>query len=128
MRLDAQALTELRADAARTRASWLASVSAGLVSPDDVVRFAASDDGRHLRRIRLVHLLESQEGWSHVRALRVLRHLALLCGSDVDKVRDLTVSWLLDARAGGGRQVHWTMCSRDVRTPCAGFPFTRIGG
>lgn len=108
-------------EAQRTRAAWIASLSAGVVSATDLVQSAHDESLAPLRRLRLDRILNAQPGWGPARTKRVLAHLRELL--DVPSDTRLTVAWLIDARADGRRLQAFADAIKTRVTPWNGFPF-----
>lgn len=126
MVFDAEQMERFRGDAHRYRASWLASLAAGMVTVDELVTHAASVEGKPLRTISLAMLLSSQDGWTPSKAAETVRRFtdaARQKGRTRNAPPDRpTVSWLLDGRSPN-RQLHWQVTLADPDTPWPGFPF-----
>lgn len=123
----AQQAATARRSAAMRRAEYLMSVTDGLLSINDVVNAAAEPGNKALLRITLHQLLLSQPGWGQVRAGTAMDRLLGLLGLrlDVDRIRRLPLSWLLDPRAAGTRLLAWLDATTpQMGPPWPGFPFT----
>lgn len=106
------------------RAEYLVALAEGLIDVSDVLEFAATEAGKPLRRISLRQLLLSQPGWGDRRTKHALSLLTDRLGAPIN-MKEMTIAWLLDPRAGGRRYMAWL----DVRqpkdeAPWPGFPFT----
>ncbi len=117
----ASELAALRAEASAVRVAWLAAVSDGVMTPDDLLRFAATPRGRALRKVRLDDLLKATPGLSNRQVRSTMARLRMVCHVSPDKT--LTVMWLLDARYGRPRARAWAVLSAQARTVAPGWPF-----
>ena len=115
-----------RSAANRQRAAALIAVAdpEQAATVTDVISAACTVTGRPLLRITLRQLLLAQPGWGPDRTGKVLEQtMATLEKKSVDP-RKLTISWLLDHRAGGKRFM--AFCDAlypRTSTPWAGYPF-----
>ena len=126
---DITTLREARDSARRLRAEWLVAVAEGLVSVDDVIREAATEEGRPLLKISLRQLLLSQPFVGGVRKDQVMKRMAgtLSSGNVTAKTNKCsTVFSLLDTRAGGRRYIAFQDARMSRNTPMAGFPFSSL--
>lgn len=115
----------LEANAERGRA--LADLRVGKSDVADILRRACLPEGKALRRITLVRLLSGQEEWTKRQARASLRFVLAILGdrhtSDCD-VDQLTIMWLIDARAGGRRaRALADVLDPKELPPWTGFPF-----
>lgn len=113
-------LAQARVAAAEVRARWRKSLLDGMVTVDDLLRFAATIEGGPLRSMRLSDVLASQADWSQARAHTAVARLRRELGVDVAPSK-LTVRWLLDGRTSRHRE--WALVQRRPTTPFDGFPF-----
>lgn len=107
------------------RAEWLMLVLDEMVTPDDVIREAASPESKPLLKISLRQLLMARPGWGRKRASQVITDLLAVSGVPADTPQP-TIGWLLDPRAAGRRHEAWidvTGTGETVQWP--GFPYTR---
>lgn len=114
---------EAKREANRKRTEWLLSLSAGYVTPADLIKAACTEENRALLRLTLRQVLVNQPGWGDVRATRVLSRLRRVLGEEQKDSRRMTVAWLVDSRAGGKRIQVWAD-ALDNRSslPWPGFP------
>lgn len=112
------------AAARRTRARWLLAVTAGQVTPTEVIAQAATASGRPLLALTLRQLVIAQPGWGVRRTEAALAKLASF--SQATTTRRMNISWLLDPRCAGSRYIAWcdVMHTRRDQAPWPGFPFT----
>lgn len=115
-----------RKSAAMMRSEYLASVNSGLLSVFDVVEAVESAEAKPLLKVSLRQLLLAQEGWGVKRTDDALSMVATFTGAAPEK---MTIGWLTDPRARGGRLIAFTdALSRrraPVSAPWPGFPFAR---
>ena len=124
---DGQRMGQVRsalAQARLARATALAGVAAGRFTVENVLDQACAATEHPLRRLRLASLLTAQPGVGLRGAEKILTRVALLCGEpDLDR-KLMTVSWLLDRRAGGKRYLAWVDAHTGKASPWPGWPFT----
>lgn len=110
----------------RYRADWLESLDAGLVTPMDLLKHAATPAGRPLLRLTMRQVLLSVPHTSVPAAEKVLSQLRDVTGCHDISLGKLTVGWLLDNRAKGSRQAAWIGLDKQFRNspPWPGYPFT----
>lgn len=117
------ALHAKKKSAERMRSEWILSLSAGYITAADLIRAACTDEHKPLLRLSLRRVLINQPGWGDVRTKRALNQLRAVLGLTASDSRRLTVSWLLDSRAGGRRVEAWADCLDDKSNPpWPGFP------
>lgn len=109
------------------RADWLQRLDAGTATPLDLLKDAATPQGRPLLRLTMRQVLLSVPHSSVGAVEKLLRQLR-----DVTDCYDLslgkvTVAWLLDNRCKGSRQAAWIGLEKQARNtpPWPGYPFTR---
>lgn len=122
-RNDMAVVNSAAASARRLRAEWLQSITAGLVSADDLIAHAATDEGAPLRKLSLRQVILAPEGAGDVTLARRMAALAAL----VRVPARPTVGWLIDTRAGGRRLLAWLDGQTERTTPVTGFPFAPLG-
>ncbi|MPN44724.1 hypothetical protein SDC9_192289 [bioreactor metagenome] len=124
MAVNTVSLREARLRASATRTGWRLALVQGLVSVEQVIAAAATEDGKPLRRLTLREVLASRPGCGDVQANRVVARLRVLLGVKPDELpaKRMTVAWLLDGRASG-RAEAWACAVGDPTTVYAGFPF-----
>lgn len=116
-----------RAEALAARGAALAELRSGASDVTGILRRACLPEGKALRRITLVRLLSGQDGWTKRQARTTIRSTLAILGarqssdSDVDQ---LTIMWLIDARAGG-RRARALADALDPKElpPWTGFPY-----
>ena len=120
------ALNRARRGAARLRTEWLLLINSKMVTPVDAVVEAAQPQGRPLLKQSLRQLLLSQPGWGKTRADAVIGKILSVTDAKIE-CRQATISWLLDARAGGRRFAAW-QDAFEPRTELSapGFPYARM--
>lgn len=121
-----------RAEANAQRGRALADLRSGASDVPGILRSACLPEGAALRRITLVRLLSGQEGWSKRQARSTVRSILDALGyrntADERRIDQLTIMWLIDARAGG-RRVRAFADALDPKEnpPWRGFPFAVPG-
>jgi len=116
-----QALAEAR----RMRGEWIYSVSTGMLEIVDLLNFAATPEGRPLRRIRLVQALAAQPDWTMERAASTTKLTVELAGGRQLSRRPVTVAWVIDPRSARRRIESLACALTTARRPeLVGFPFT----
>jgi hypothetical protein len=113
-----------RAAARIIRARHLLEIAGSTTSVHETLAAATTDAGRPLLRLTLRQLLMAQPGWGEHRAAAVLRKVLQVSGATSIATRKLTVSWVLDSRAGGRRFM--ALCDAITAkdsAPWPGFPF-----
>lgn len=105
-----------REAAALERASWLMALHTDeQLTAMDLIRHAATHEGRALRRLPLRRVLVA-DGWSETRARAVVERMRRRFR--VGRARTLTVGWLFDNRVQGIRFGEWVgLTTPDRRTP-----------
>jgi hypothetical protein len=107
------------------RGEWLISVSEGVLAVAELLDYAATDEGRPLRRLRLDQVLAAQPDWSMAKArqvvARTVRRSPRQPRSRQTKPRQITVGWLVDHRSSGLRAAAFADATAE-RTVWAGFP------
>lgn len=125
-RPDLATANSAREHAARTRAAALIAVANGEIGVDAVVKSATTESGRPLLRITVKQLLLALPGWGTERTNRLVNHMneVLDITGNAPTARKMTVSWLIDPRAGGRRFMAFCdgMKSKSD-APWPGFPF-----
>jgi len=111
-----------RRQAQQLRANWLHGVAAGDITPVQLLKFAALDEGRWLRPISLTQLLMARPGKGRGSAESLLNQLRTELRYDGDA--RLTIGWLLDARTRGSRYAAWLRVTEvGRRLPWPNWPF-----
>lgn len=108
-----------RRRAAAVRASWKLGIAQGLMTVQDAISYASTEDGAPLLSVRLEDLLRSQPGVGDTKASFVMYRYRKLCGAPPDA----TVGWMLDGRGRPGRFDAWVEATQPPRTPWSGFPY-----
>jgi hypothetical protein len=106
----------------RIRSEHLVAVAKGTATAVDVVKSAASDEGKALLRLTLRQLLLAQPGWGEDRCRSTIDKITAVTGTTPDRV---TLAWLLDPRAAGRR--FFAFCDAlhvNNNPPWPGFPHT----
>lgn len=106
------------------RAQALVEVKLGRWSLDRLIDEAGTRPGHPLRRLKLSAVLGAQTGWGRGRVQRTLTQVRERCGEPERPFTEMTVSWLLDRRAGGRRYLAWIDAATPKTTPWTGWPFT----
>lgn len=121
-------LQSARRLADRKRAEWLLLVNDGTFGPAELLHEAARADGRALLKLSLRQVLLAQKGWGRKKTDAVLSHIFSIVGGKIE-VRQATVGWLLDPRAGGRRFGAWLDAFEPKSGPLwPGFPYVRSSG
>ena len=123
-------LTEARLEAYRRRGEFILAVAEGRMKPHEVIAKADEPGSEVLRPITLKRLLGAMPGWGEAKTGRFISELALVTETSV-KPNRLTISWLIDRRAGGRRLIAyanlWQQEQRAERPlPWPGFPYTPL--
>lgn len=120
-----------RAEAIAERGRALAELRSGASDVTGILRRACLPEGKALRRITLVRLLSGQDGWTKRQARATVRSALGILGDprpDESVVDQLTIMWLIDARAGGRRaRAFADALDPKVLPPWPGFPFAVPG-
>lgn len=116
-------LTLARIEAARIRREWLDSVKDGITTPEELISFAATENGAPLRSIPLWRVLALDPATGETHAKRHISQIASVSGSNGTPSR-FTVGWLIDRRVGGRRLIASAGAKSTHGPPWAGFPFT----
>ncbi len=119
------------AEARHLRAEYLVAVAKGMIDPVDLLEAARATSHRALRTIRLSQVFaaradDAPESTRNTKTPWPKLRRRLLAALDLAALPDtkMTVSWLLDPRAGGRRwlALHDALRSRD-EAPWSGFPW-----
>jgi hypothetical protein len=113
-----------RALATQERARQLIAVTNMNITIHEVIRAAATPQGRPILRITLRQLLLAQPGWGEQKTNAVLNKLSSSLGQPTPQLRKLTIAWLLDPRAGGRRFMAFCdTFNANSAPPWRGYPF-----
>ena len=113
-----------RAQARRLRAEWLQAVTTGVVTCDDLIAHAATEQGRALRKISLRQLILSVDGAGNTTLHNRMQAMISLLGPIPDNAN---IGWLIDSRSGGRRLLAWLDTQTPRLTPTDGFPYAPFG-
>ena len=114
-------------EARMLRAEWMVALAEGLVTLDDLLAEALTDEGRPLRRIRLSQVLASLPEASPPATNLALERLAEF--ADVPEHQDphrLTVGWLIDNRYAAAHQDAFA-AALDISSAAPAAAFPRFG-
>lgn len=119
--MSSQELLNARLHADKVRGEYLALISGGLLSPADVIWWAAQPGKKPLRALTVKRIISAIPGNGEQTVRRFVRELAQICGTTSAPSR-LTVGWLLDRRAGGRRLIAFACLIKPHGVPWPGFP------